>query len=105
MMRKRNEMTRMTDDISTRERWRRFTIGLMLLGILVAFLASGYAPPGVCGEVLRHNQDARIDASPFFYGDVANMAQIERDLQQTRRAAKERDADENRDEDTLTLEP
>jgi hypothetical protein len=96
-------MTRTTENISTRQRWRRFTVGLLLLAALVTFLASGYAPPGVCGEVLRHNQEAKIDASPFFYGDVANMAQIERDLQLTRRAAKLREAEENLSKDTSTV--
>lgn len=40
------------------------------------FFASGITPPGFCGEVIRHNQQAKIDASPFFYGDVENMLEI-----------------------------
>ena len=40
------------------------------------FFGSGYAPPGVCGDVIRHNQSADIDASPFFYGDVENMNEL-----------------------------
>lgn len=98
-------MTRTTNGYATIGRWPRFVIGLLLLGGLVGILASGYAPPGVCGEVLRHNQEANIDASPFFYGDVANMAEIEHDLQLTRRAARLRVAGENRTGDTETVRP
>jgi hypothetical protein len=58
---------------------------------MVGFFASGYAPPGVCGEVLRHNQEAQIDASPFFYGDVENMAEYEQGVRQMREEAKEKD--------------
>jgi len=54
----------------------RFIIGLGLLGALAAFFASGITPPGVCGEVIRHNREADIDASPFFYGDVENMLEL-----------------------------
>lgn len=98
-------MTHIAKKSSTLERWRRFAVGLVLLGSLVVFLASGYAPPGVCGEVLRHNQEANIDASPFFYGDVANMAEIEHGLQLLRNAAKLRTAGENRTEDSLSAHP
>ena len=43
---------------------------------IAAVFASGYTPPGVAGEVIRHNRDADIDASPFFYGDVDNMLEL-----------------------------
>jgi hypothetical protein len=33
-------------------------------------------PPGICGEVLRHNQSHNINASPLFYADVENMDQL-----------------------------
>ncbi|MCK4462543.1 MAG: hypothetical protein KAW46_12110 [candidate division Zixibacteria bacterium] len=36
--------------------------------------------PGICGEVLRHNQSQDIDASPLFYTDVENMAELEEGL-------------------------
>jgi hypothetical protein len=49
-------------------KWLRFTVGIGLLAAMISFFASGYTPPGVCGEVIRHNQQADIDASPFFYG-------------------------------------
>ena len=58
-------------------RLTRFTFGLIVLAGLVLFFASGYSPPGVMGEVLRHNQEYQIDASPFFYGDVENMSEYE----------------------------
>ena len=50
------------------------SIPIILLA--AAFFASGITPPGVCGEVIRHNQQEDIDASPFFYGDVENMLEI-----------------------------
>lgn len=47
----------------------------VITGIAILF-GSGLTPPGVCGEVIRHNQEAEIDASPFFYGDVDNMLDL-----------------------------
>ena len=58
-------------------RWVRFLIGLAVLTLFVAFFASGYSPPGVLGEVLRHNQQHDIDASPLFYSEVENMPELE----------------------------
>jgi hypothetical protein len=60
--------------------WLRFLTGLVLLGLVVAVLASGYSPPGVLGEVLRHNQDNDIDASPLFYTEVEHMHELETGL-------------------------
>jgi len=59
------------------QRWIRFLLGLTLLAVFVAFFASGYSPPGVFGEVLRHNQEHDIDASPLFYTEVENMHELE----------------------------
>lgn len=56
--------------------WGKFLAGACLLAAMVLFFGSGYAPPGICGEVLRHNRQADIDASPFFYNDVENMADL-----------------------------
>lgn len=61
-------------------RWLRFFVGLALLGLCVAFFASGYTPPGALGEVLRHNQEYDIDASPLFYSEVENMQELEAEL-------------------------
>jgi hypothetical protein len=55
----------------------KFIFGLLLLCAIVLFFASGFTPPGVMGEVLRHNQAADIDASPLFYSEVENMAELE----------------------------
>lgn len=57
-------------------KWIKFIAGLLIIGGMAAFFASGYTPPGVCGEVIRHNQQNNIDASPFFYGDVENFLEI-----------------------------
>jgi hypothetical protein len=57
-------------------KWIKFTAGLLIIGGMAAFFASGYTPPGICGEVVRHNQQNNIDASPFFYGDVENFSEI-----------------------------
>lgn len=64
------------------KRWGRFVIGLTLLASAVVFFSSGYSPPGVCGEVLRHNQELSIDASPLFYSEVENMAELERGVKE-----------------------
>jgi len=50
---------------------------LVLLALFAGFFISGYTPPGVLGEVLRHNQANHIDASPLFYSEVEHMAQLE----------------------------
>jgi hypothetical protein len=68
--------------------WLRFLAGLFALALFAGFFASGYTPPGICGEVLRHNQANEIDASPFFYGDVENMAEYEQGVRQMRDAAR-----------------
>ena len=61
-------------------RWGKFVLGLALLALTIAFFSSGYSPPGSFGEVLRHNQANSIDASPLFYSEVENMAELERGL-------------------------
>ena len=57
--------------------WAKFVVGLLILSGMVIFFSSGYTPPGVCGDVIRHNQEYNIDASPFFFGDVENMSEYE----------------------------
>jgi hypothetical protein len=59
------------------KRLRRFFVGLIILAAFYAVLASGYTPPGICGEVLRHNMENDIDASPFWYMDLENMSEYE----------------------------
>ncbi len=61
-------------------RYIRFLMGLLLLGLAVAFFSSGWFPPGVCGAVLRHNAAENIDASPLFYSEVENMSELEKGI-------------------------
>lgn len=73
---------------STGRRLIKFCVGLVIFTGLVLFFSSGYTPPGICGEVLRHNQEYNIDASPFFYGDVENMHEYEEGVKKLREEAK-----------------
>jgi len=77
-------------------RWGRFAAGLTMLAAFAGFFMSGYAPPGVCGEVLRHNQACEIDASPLIYTDVEHMPSLEQGVQLMREAAGQREAAESR---------
>jgi hypothetical protein len=61
--------------------WIKFLVGLILLTLVILFFASGITPPGVCGEVLRHNQQNNIDASPIWYMGVEKMQQYEKAVQ------------------------
>ncbi|UCD93923.1 MAG: hypothetical protein JSU69_09140 [Candidatus Zixiibacteriota bacterium] len=67
-------------------------IGIIAFALFFGFFASGYSPPGVCGEVLRHNQALDIDASPLFYSEVENMSELEEGLRQLLIQAKLRDS-------------
>lgn len=62
--------------------WLKLIAGTILLGLLALTLFSGYTPPGVLGEVIRHNRDINLDASPFFYNDVENMTEILNEAEQ-----------------------
>ena len=73
---------------STAARWLRFLAGLVALALFAAFFASGYAPPGVLGEVLRHNQVNEIDASPLLYSEVEHMAELEAGVKRQRDQAR-----------------
>ena len=55
----------------------RLTVGLVGLGLMTTLFMSGVTPPGVAGEVIRHNRAQAIDASPLFYSDVENMQELE----------------------------
>jgi len=72
-------------DKSTLTAWSEFLLGLVLLTLMVLFFASGYTPPGICGKVLRHNQEYNIDASPLWYMDVENMSELEDGVQELRK--------------------
>ena len=69
------------------KRWLRFIIGLVMFAVTVCFFASGYSPPGICGEVLRHNQAEDIDASPLLYSEVEHMAELEDGVRMMREKA------------------
>ena len=73
-----------------RERLTRFAIGLVTFGLFTLFFMSGYAPPGMLGEVLRHNQANQIDASPYYYTDVENMSELEAGAREMQKKANER---------------
>jgi len=75
-------MNKAGKDISPLKRWIEFFIGLVLLAMMVVFFSSGYTPPGIFGEVLRHNRACSIDASPLFYSEVENMDELERGVRE-----------------------
>ena len=68
----------------------RLAVGLLLLIGACLFFMSGLTPPGPAGAVLRHNQEHQIDASPLFYSEVENMAELEEGLR-ARQAAESPD--------------
>ncbi len=51
----------------------------MLVGILV-LAAHGGAPPGITGEVIRHNQDTGVDATPYFYTEAEHIHDLQDEL-------------------------
>ena len=56
--------------------WLKLFGGACVITGMAILFGSGLTPPGICGEVVRHNQQADIDASPFFYGDVDNILDL-----------------------------
>jgi hypothetical protein len=72
-----------------RRRLTRFAVGLLTFALFTLFFMSGYSPPGILGEVLRHNQTNRIDASPYYYTDVENMSRLEQGVREMRKRANE----------------
>lgn len=73
--------------------WLKFLTGLIMLAAFFGFFASGYSPPGVMGEVLRHNQANDIDASPLLYMEVEHMSDLEEGVRLMREKARQRVAD------------
>lgn len=69
-------------------RWLRFLLAASLLALAVLFFASGYSPPGIAGEVLRHNQENDIDASPLLYSEVEHMDRLEAGVAELRARAR-----------------
>jgi len=68
--------------------WLKFSVGLFLFMLFFGFFASGYTPPGIFGEVLRHNQANNIDASPLLYMEVEHMSDLEDGVRQMREDAR-----------------
>lgn len=66
----------------------KFLIGLAILILMVCFFSSDYTPPGIFGEVLRHNKECDIDASPLFYSEVENMSELEEGVRILRQQGK-----------------
>jgi len=57
---------------------------LILLFTFAGVFVSGYVPPGAAGEVLRHNVENDIDASPLFYSELENIDSIVADIDNIR---------------------
>ncbi|NQS98577.1 MAG: hypothetical protein HQ591_08990 [candidate division Zixibacteria bacterium] len=53
--------------------WVKFVFGLALMAGIFSWLGYGSAPPGV----VSHNLEAGIDATPIWYMEVENMAELE----------------------------
>ncbi len=69
-----------------RARLARLLAGVCLVGGFALFLGSGITPPGMLGEVIRHNRECLIDATPLFYSEVENMQELERGVAERREA-------------------
>jgi hypothetical protein len=82
-------------EISRAKAWLKFFVGLVIFLAAVFFFASGYSPPGIFGEVLRHNQAGDIDASPLFYTEVEHMPVLENGVRKLRERADLETADRN----------
>jgi hypothetical protein len=74
----------------------KFIIGLAALALFYGIFASGLNPPGITGEVLRHNRANNINASPLWYRDVEEINSYERDVLKMREEARLRTESEDR---------
>ncbi len=72
-----------------KKRLLKFMAGLSAIVIFYIILAAGTTPPGICGEVLRHNRANKIDASPLFYSEVENIRELEAAVRAMREKADE----------------
>ena len=71
-------------DLPLTVRLARFAVGLVLLAMFAGLFMSGFTPPGIAGEVVRHNRLHDIDASPLLYSEVEHMQQLEEGVRQMR---------------------
>ncbi|MFC1475645.1 hypothetical protein ACFLQW_01430 [Candidatus Zixiibacteriota bacterium] len=62
--------------------WGRLALGILGLAGVLFFFTSGVTPPGVCGDVVRHNRANTIDATPYFYSEVENIVELQAGLDQ-----------------------
>ncbi len=53
--------------------WGKLIVSALLLATGIVFLMQGYTPPGPAGEVIRHNQKEKIDATPLFYTELESV--------------------------------
>ncbi len=73
-----------------RNRWglAKLLAGVILIAGLAYVLGSGVTPPGMLGDVIRHNREFQIDATPLFYSEVENMQELERGVAEMVEAAR-----------------
>ena len=74
--------------MTIRIRLAKLLAGVLVIAGLAVLLGSGATPPGVLGEVIRHNRANQIDATPLFYTEVENMQDLERGATQSVEAKK-----------------
>lgn len=60
--------------------WTRFIIGILCLCGTVFLFTRGVTPPGIFGEVVRHNRAAAVDATYLVSYDVENIVEIQAGL-------------------------
>ncbi len=60
--------------------WGRFALGVFGLAAALFLFTRGVTPPGVLGDVMRHNQVKAIDATPYFYTEVENIVELQAGL-------------------------
>lgn len=70
-----------------KKRLLKFGLGLAVIFIFYLIIAAGATPPGICGEVLRHNRANNIDASPLFYSEVENIRELQAAVDALRESA------------------
>ena len=70
--------------------WGKLILGMALIICLFVVLGRIKPPPGIAGEVIRHNISEDIDATPIFYGDVENMMELEAGVAEIVRTNSER---------------
>lgn len=65
---------------SLKNRLVKFCLGICLLLGLILLVMFAPVPPGITGDVIRHNQFAEIDATPLIYSDLDYMQDLESEV-------------------------